>query len=205
MAPQLNGYHIIWADDFKGGKGSLIDDSNYKQVANTPTPTERCKSTPNVQVMHTFLEMASYISSPFWRAATQTSIRLQPVVRLSGHEAAAPVKPWYFRPRSKCLASPHPSQVRWHLASFLELGRFFTHRESSLAQVWPTGNLRSDGQAWRSERGTLHFIDTAGNKNCSSSCHITYQGGGNHTWVIKVDRRKDGWKKQALIWHLDGK
>ena len=206
MAPHLHGYRIVWADDFKGGKGGLVDDSKWKQVANTPNYNGE------VQI---YTEYAS-------NAHLSGDGQLYIVPILKGSD---PNKYWTSARLESVEAWTCSAGKAMIIQAEIQVPDF-TGSPAKFAGFWPAfwtlGNSRRTANVgWPKcgewdifevtdklgdqNAGILHFVDAAGQNNGSFSGHVTYQGGVYHTWAIKVDRRNGDWKKQALTWYLDGK
>ncbi|VUC30853.1 unnamed protein product [Clonostachys rosea] len=200
-APSLDGYSIIWADDFDGTRGAAVDLSKWKyQVGVGNTNGEEQVYTTDPANAHLSGDGQVYII-PMRSGDGWTSARLETQ------------KGWNC-PAKKAMIF----QAEIYIPNF-------TNNPSKYKSLWPAfwakGISNRNGVSWpgcgewdifetsylRSNwnQGTLHFKDANGQHNSTFSGRVQYTGGEYHTWALKVDRRDGDWQTDKLIWYLDGK
>ncbi|KAH8808797.1 glycoside hydrolase family 16 protein [Xylogone sp. PMI_703] len=200
--PQMDGYHVVWSDDFNGAQGTQVDHSNWNQIAKSDNPNGEIETyTSGSANAHLSGDGQLYIipkkSSSGW-----TSARLESV----GAWACSATHAVVFQAE---LWVPN-----------------FTGSPAKFAGLWPAfwakGNtFRTENIGWPAcgewdifevtdklgdqNQGTLHYQDANGQHNGAFNGRVTYAGGQYHTWAFKVDRRNNDWTQQKLTWYLDGK
>ncbi|KAJ7616317.1 glycoside hydrolase family 16 protein [Mycena polygramma] len=199
--PTLNGYEVVWSDDFNGDHGASIDTSKWDQRAYTPTTNgeDEIYNAGTGQV-HLSGDGQLYI-----------------VPTLSGGEwLSGRVESWTAQACEGGGAMIFQAEIQVPN---------FTGSPSKFAGLWPAfwakgESYRSSGVSWplcgewdifevtdrlsNQNQGTLHFQDANGNENSDFNGRVTYAGGQYHTWAFKVDRRNADWTQQQLTWYLDG-
>ncbi|KAJ6469174.1 glycoside hydrolase family 16 protein [Mycena vitilis] len=200
--PLLNGYKVVWSDDFNGAKGAAVDQSKWVQKVGPGSASNG--------------ELETYT------AGTGN-------VHLSGDGQLYIIPThvdgkWY----SGRLESNTAQSADTGGAMIVQAEVWvpnFTGSPAKFAGLWPAfwtkGNdFRSSGVPWPRcgewdilevidglgdrNQGTLHFEDANGNHNGQFHSQVTYAGGQYHTWAIKVDLRNGDWTQQKLTWFLDG-
>ncbi|KAJ7160505.1 glycoside hydrolase family 16 protein [Mycena crocata] len=201
--PLLNGYKVVWSDDFNGNKGAAIDHAKWLQKTG-PGPAgngELQLYTAGTTNVHLSGDGQLYIIPTHdgnqWHSGRRESVNAQSC----DHGGAMIFQAEVWVPN-------------------------FTGSPAKFAGLWPAfwakGNsFRSSGVPWPRcgewdifevtnklsavNAGTLHFEDATGVHNGAFSKHVSYVGGQYHTWGFKVDRRNGDWTQQKLTWYLDGK
>jgi len=199
--PTLDGYHVVFSDDFNGDQGTKPSSSRWNTVVRANNPNDEVEQYTNDALnAHLSGDGQLYIL-PVKKGNTWTSARLESAGAWTCGAGSAMI----FQAEIKV-----PD---------------FTGSPAKFAGLWPAfwtkGNsFRTSGVGWPAcgewdifevtdrmsnrNQGTLHFKDAGGNNNGAFSGQVTYQGGAYHTWALKVDRRSSDWKQQKLTWYLDG-
>jgi beta-glucanase (GH16 family) len=200
--PQLDGYKIVWSDDFNGDQGASVDPSKWTQkVGPTGNNGELEVYTSGTNNVHLSGDGQVYIV-PTLSDGTWSSGRLESTTAQSCADGGAMVF------QAEILVPD------------------LTNKPAKFAGLWPAfwalgDNIRTSGVKWPDcgewdifevtdkigdrNQGTLHFLDpSTGKDNGNFNGQVEYAGGQYHTWAFKVDRRNTDWTQQKLTWYLDG-
>jgi hypothetical protein len=198
--PPLEGYHVVWSDDFSGAKGSAVNKSLWNQVARDDNPNNEVEVyTDSTETAHLSGDGQLYII-PKKHENTWRSARLE-----STKSVACPAgKAVVFQAKIRgpnFTGSPAKFAGLW--PAFWTLGESIRHNVSWPAcgewDIFEVTNKMGDRN-----QGTLHFLDAQGKENGSFNGSTHYKGDEYHTWALKVDRRNGDFKQQRLTWYLDG-
>ncbi|KAH7140070.1 glycoside hydrolase family 16 protein [Dactylonectria estremocensis] len=204
--PHLPGYETIFSDDFNGAQGNGVDKSKWGQVRS------RSDANPQQIVIYTDRERNAHLSGDgqlyivpkkgtissgmFWTTARLESkaswtcgagkaMILQSEIRVPDF-AGSPLKyngiwPTFWATGQQCREG-------------------ITHWSCGAWDIFNAVNKKGNRN-----KAALHFDNSNGKPNNAFSRNAYFQGGAYHTWALKVDRRNTDWKKESLIWYMDGK
>lgn len=206
MAPKIDNYRIIWADDFNGTKGNVESASNWNRIVKSDNPNQEAELfTDYASNAHLSGDGQLYIvpirkgnNPSYW-----TSARLESTKSWSAPAGKAVIFQAEIRVPD-FTGSPAKFAGLW--PSFWTLGA--SHRAPKNVS-WPKCGewdiFEVTNKMGNRNQGTLHFTDAKGNHNGELKGSVNYQGGQYHTWALKADRRNGDWRQQRLGWYLDGK
>lgn len=199
--PQVDGYRLVWSDDFNGSQGQAVDPSKWDYrtgVGNSNGEIQRY--TTDSGNAHLSGDGQLYIL-PKKSGSSWTSARLES----DGSWSCDSNKAMIFQAEiwvPDFTGSPEKYKGLW--PSFWTKG--LSNRNGT---GWPDCGewdiLEVTNKMSNRNQGTLHFRDATGNHNDGFNGSVNYQGGQYHTWAFKVDRRGGNWMTDKLIWYLDGK
>ncbi|KAH7166564.1 glycoside hydrolase family 16 protein [Dactylonectria macrodidyma] len=204
--PHLTGYKTIFFDDFNGNQGDAIDRSKWGHVRSRSelNPQQIIIYTDNPRNSHLSGDGQLYIvpkkgvisSGMFW-----TTARLESKASWTCGAGKAMILQSEIRVPD-FAGSPLKHKGMW--PSFWATGQHcregITSRSCGEWDIFEAINKMGN----RNQAG-LYFDNNDGRHNGSFSRSVNYQGGAYHTWALKVDRRTTDWKKESLIWYMDGK
>ncbi|KAJ7799914.1 glycoside hydrolase family 16 protein, partial [Mycena olivaceomarginata] len=205
MIPSLDGYTVVWSDDFDGAHGAGIDHNKWNQKTG-PGPSgnhEWQLYTAGTENVHLSGDGQLYIvpthSGNQWYSGRLESKTSQ--VCDNGHAMIFQAELWApnFTGSPAKFAGLWPAF--WALGEDLRSGGVSWPRCGEWDIFEVTNNLSDQNKA------TLHYENppNSGKDDPHFGGFVHYEGGQYHTWALKVDRRPKDWRSQSLTWYLDGK
>ncbi|KAE9368972.1 glycoside hydrolase family 16 protein [Stipitochalara longipes BDJ] len=203
--PHLDGYRVVWSDDFQGLKGSPVDFKKWNQLNNPPN------SNGELQIY------SDYASNAHLSGDGQ--LYIVPKKSTNGQFTS------WTSARLESTGSWTPGAGKAMIYQSEILVPDFTGSPAKFQGLWPAfwtkgDSFRTSNVPWPKcgEWDILEIVDKIGNQNYANmhwvdangqdrndAGGVSYQGGAYHTWGLKVDRRNDDWTKQTITAYLDGK
>lgn len=190
-AESINGFTVIWQDDFTGTE---LDMSNWSYFTGVPSNGEEETypvGGPNCQLSG----QGSLLITPEYANGKWTSCRIESVPSF----ATVPGKQMVVQSRFKLGTPGAELQGIW-------------------PAFWSLGNSMREGTSWPScgEIDTFENINGGalgyGTLHCGSQCNdpdglsagIAFDYGNYHTWAHAIDLRESDYTQQSITWYMDG-
>ncbi|KAH8591801.1 beta-glucanase [Bisporella sp. PMI_857] len=198
--PNIDGFSIIWSDDFAGSAGSSPNDALWTIAQNIDTNNE-------IQVYTT--------SNQNIQISGGQTIQFVPRKAPSGQWTSGRIET-----KESFTPSPGKSMI---IQGSIALGTNPTDLKQGIwPAFWTLGDAMRHGTDWprcgeldimeqvngiNTAYGTAHCGDMPGgicSEPIGRQATTEIPSDGFHTWAIKIDRTNDDWTQQCVTWTLDG-
>ncbi|KAI2628163.1 putative endo-1,3(4)-beta-glucanase [Xylaria nigripes] len=200
-APELDGFNIVWQDDFYGPAGSLCDQTKWNIAQSANNANNEWEEYTNSNQNH--------------QLSGGSTLQIVPQLEY-GHWTSA-------RLESKYVLTPTDGRVTLLTADIRFGGNPAYQKQGMWPAFWLLGDsIRTGGAGWPGcgEIDILEMVDGRLTGYGTVHCHVApggicneYNGiGGNtpvsdynwHNWMVAIDRRPESWVDQTITWFLDG-